>query len=226
MMNTKTRPFDACIFDLDGTLANTLTSIAHFGNATLEEYGLPPIPVETYKTLVGNGADVLMRRMLNTVGAQFPEDKLREFRASYDRRYESDPMALVEPYPGIPQTLEQLKALGLKLGVLSNKPDNMAQYIVGALFGSLPDQVHGQRASYPTKPDPKAVLEMAADFGVSPQRVLYVGDSGVDMETGRNGGMVPCGVLWGFRDREELLENGAQHLVKTAEELYHLAAGI
>lgn len=222
-MNTQARPFDACIFDLDGTLANTLASIAHFGNATLEEYGFPAIPVETYKTLVGNGADVLMRRMLKTVGAQLPEDKLRQFRAAYDRRYESDPMALVAPYPGIPQTLEKLKALGLKLGVLSNKPDNMAQYIVNALFGKLPDQVHGQRASYPTKPDPKAVLEMAADFQVSPQRVLYVGDSGVDMQTGRNGGMVPCGVLWGFRGREELMENGARYLAKTADELYQIA---
>jgi phosphoglycolate phosphatase len=224
-MNSEARRFDACIFDLDGTLANTLTSIAHFGNATLEEYGFPTIPVETYKTLVGNGADVLMRRMLKTVGAQLSEEKLREFRAAYDRRYESDPMALVEPYPGIPQTLEKLKALGMKIGVLSNKPDNMAQYIVKDLFGDLPDQVHGQRADYPTKPDPKAVLEMAADFGVSPERVLYVGDSGVDMQTGRNGGMVPCGVLWGFRDREELLENGAQHLVETAKELFQVAAG-
>lgn len=222
-MNSQAGRFRACIFDLDGTLANTLTSIAHFGNATLEEYGLPTIPVETYKTLVGNGADVLMRRMLKTVGAEFPEEKIKEFRASYDRRYESEPMALVEPYPGIPQLLERLKALGLKVGVLSNKPDNMAEYIVRALFGDLPDQVHGQRAGIPTKPDPTAVLKMAEDFHVSPEQVLYIGDSGVDMQTGRNAGMVPCGVLWGFRGKDELLENGAQYLVSTAEELYQTA---
>lgn len=222
-MNSQAGRFRACIFDLDGTLANTLTSIAHFGNATLEEYGLPTIPVETYKTLVGNGADVLMRRMLKTVGAEFPEEKIKEFRASYDRRYESEPMALVEPYPGIPQLLERLKALGLKVGVLSNKPDNMAEYIVHALFGDLPDQAHGQRAGIPTKPDPTAVLKMAEDFHVSPEQVLYIGDSGVDMQTGRNAGMVPCGVLWGFRGKDELLENGAQYLVSTAEELYQTA---
>lgn len=222
-MTTQARRFHACIFDLDGTLANTLVSIAHFGNATLEEYGLPTIPVEQYKTLVGNGADVLMRRMLKTVGAEFPEEKIRQFRASYDHRYESEPMALVEPYPGILKLLERLKAQGLKVGVLSNKPDNMAQYIVGALFGDLPDQAHGQREGIPTKPDPTAVLKMASDFGVSPQQVLYVGDSGVDMQTGHNAGMVPCGVLWGFRDKDELLANGAQHLVSTAEELYQIA---
>ncbi len=215
--------FQACIFDLDGTLANTITSIAYFGNSTLEAYGLPAIPVETYKSLVGNGADVLMRRMLKTVGANFPEEKIRQFRKAYDQRYESEPMALVEPYPGIPELLERLKTLGLKVGVLSNKPDNMAQYIVRALFGSLPDQVHGQRDGFPTKPDPTAVLRMAADFQIQPEHILYVGDSGVDMQTGRNAGMVPCGVLWGFRGEEELRENGAEFLVKTAEELYAVA---
>ena len=107
-------------------------------------------------------------------------------------------MALVAPYPGILETLQALKEQGMQLGVLSNKPDNMAQYIVGDLFGGLIHQAHGQRAGIPTKPDPTAVLHMAADFGVDPSRVLYVGDSGVDMQTGRNAGMHPCGVLWGF----------------------------
>ena len=99
-MYMTSRPYDACIFDLDGTLANTLASIAHFGNATLEEFGLPPIPTERYKQLVGNGADVLMERMLQTVGAQLPPERRREFRRTYDRRYEGEPMKLVAPYPG------------------------------------------------------------------------------------------------------------------------------
>ena len=203
-MSTQERPFDACIFDLDGTLANTLASIAGFGNETLTAYGLPALPVERYKTLVGNGANVLMDRMLQAVGASFSPEKRREFRQEYDRRYESDPLKLVEPYPGIPALLQQLKEQGMKLGVLSNKPDNMARAIVQALFGALPDQAHGQREGVPTKPDPTAVLAMAADLGVQPDRVLYVGDSGVDMATGKNAGMHPCGVLWGFREEEEL----------------------
>lgn len=218
-MEQNLRRFDACIFDLDGTLANTLASIAYFGNSTLREYGLPEIPVETYKSLVGNGADVLMRRMLKTVGAQLSEEQVRDFRAAYDRRYESEPLRLVEPYPGIPEALRDLKARGMKLGVLSNKPDNMAQYITGALFGELVDQCHGQRNGVPKKPDPTAVLQMASDLGVEPGRVLYVGDSGVDMQTGRNAGMIPCGVLWGFRDEAELRENGAALLASTAQEL-------
>ena len=222
-MNTQGKRYDACIFDLDGTLANTLRSIAYFGNTTLEEFGLPTIPEETYKRLVGNGADVLMKRMLHTVGAQFSEETLRRFRAAYDRHYESEPMKLVEPYPGIPETLQKLKDQGILIGVLSNKPDNMARYIVDALFGNLPHQVHGQRAGIPTKPDPTAVLHMAADFGVAPEKVLYVGDSGVDMETGRNAGMDPCGVLWGFRDEEELRSQGAKYLVSSAQELYRVA---
>ena len=112
----------------------------------------------------------------------------------------------------------------MQLGVLSNKPDTMAQYIVGDLFGGLIHQAHGQRAEFPTKPDPAAVLQMAADFGVEPGRVLYCGDSGVDMETGRNAGMAPCGVLWGFRERQELEEHGAQYLAATAQQLWEIAS--
>ncbi|MGI6254092.1 MAG: HAD family hydrolase [Acutalibacter sp.] len=222
-MNQTQRRFDACIFDLDGTLANTLTSIAHFGNATLEHFELPTIPTEQYKTLVGNGADKLMRRMLRTVGAQFSEEQIHEFRAYYDSLYEGDPMALVEPYPGIVELLTQLKEEGFQLGVLSNKPDNVARDIVAQMFGDLFTQAHGQREGIPTKPDPTAVLSISADFGVDPSRVLYCGDSGVDMQTGKNAGMHPCGVLWGFREEAELRENGAEFLAKTAQELYHIA---
>ena len=222
-MSTQERPFDACIFDLDGTLANTLASIAGFGNETLTAYGLPALPVERYKTLVGNGANVLMDRMLQAVGASFSPEKRREFRQEYDRRYESDPLKLVEPYPGIPALLQQLKEQGMKLGVLSNKPDNMARRLGQALFRALPGQAHGQREGVPTKPDPTAVLAMAADLGVQPDRVLYVGDSGVDMATGKNAGMHPCGVLWGFREEEELREQGAEFLVATAQELFQVA---
>ena len=118
-------------------------------------------------------------------------------------------MRFVVPYPGLPELLGELKSRGLKLGVLSNKPDNMAQYITGALFGELVDQCHGQRNGIPKKPDPTAVLQMASDLGVEPGRVLYVGDSGVDMQTAKNGGLFAVGALWGFRSEEELRENGA-----------------
>lgn len=211
--------YSACIFDLDGTLANTLESIAYFGNGTLKAFGLPSIEPERYKHLVGNGADVLMRRMLDTAGARFSEEELKAFRAEYDRRYESEPLKLVTPYPGLPELLKKLKSRGLLLGVLSNKPDNMTRAVVKALYGGLPDEVRGQRPDIPKKPDPAAVLNMAAGFGLPPAEILYVGDSGVDMETGRNAGMDTCGVLWGFRDREELLSHGAVCLATNAAEL-------
>ena len=217
--------YKACIFDLDGTLADTLRSIAGFGNDTLSAFGLPPIPVEDYKQLVGNGADVLMDRMLRTVGAELSPEERKRFRQEYDRRYEAQPMRLVTPYPGLPELLRELKAQGLKLGVLSNKPDNMTRYIAGELYGPLLDGVHGQRAGVPKKPDPTAVLALAGELGVEPGEVLYVGDSGVDMDTGRNAGMDPCGVLWGFRDREELLSHGAKYLAAHAQDLRAIALG-
>ncbi len=213
------KAYRGCIFDLDGTLANTLESIAGFCNGTLEVFGLPPIPTEEYKQMVGNGADMLIRRMALRAGAELSEKSLLEMRAEYDRRYEAEPMKLVSAYPGVPELLQKLKSAGIKLGVVSNKPDNMTRYIVETLYGGIIDEVRGQREGVPKKPDPTAVLETAEAFGLSPQEILYVGDSGVDMETGKNAGMDPCGVLWGFRDREELLSHGARYLVSTAGEL-------
>lgn len=217
--------YRACIFDLDGTLANTLESIAYFGNGTLAAFGLPSIPAEEYKLLVGNGADTLMRRMLRRVNASLSDNDFKKFRAEYDRRYESEPMKLVTPYPGLPEMLKGLKDRGFLLGVLSNKPDNMTQYIVRELYGGLIDEARGQREGVPKKPDPTAVLDIAKGFCLSPMEILYVGDSGVDMETGKNAGMNPCGVLWGFRDRNELLSHGAKYLAADATELERTALG-
>lgn len=206
------KPYAACIFDLDGTLADTLHSIAYFGNCTLEAFGLPPIEVMDYRFLVGNGADVLMERMLAHVGAHFTGEARRAFRAEYDSRYAADPLALVGAYPGVPEVLEYQHSQGMRLGVLSNKPDDMTQAIVAELYPGIFDAIHGQREGILTKPDPTALLAMAEELGVTPQETLYIGDSGVDMDAGRNAGMDTCGVRWGFRSQEELLEHGARYL--------------
>ena len=142
-------PYKACIFDLDGTLADTLHSIAHFGNSTLEAFGYPPIDPIEYKQLVGNGADLLMRRMLTRVNAKLSEEELKKFRAEYDRRYATDPMALVGAYPGLPYLLPRLRESGIKLGVLSNKPDDMTRAIVAELYPGIFHAVHGQREGIP-----------------------------------------------------------------------------
>lgn len=218
-------PYKACLFDLDGTLVDTLHSIAHFGNGALGAFGLPPIPVQTYKQLVGNGADVLIQRMLKTVNAALPPEKEKALRAEYDRRYEADPLALAGPYPGLPDVLEKLHAQGLRLGVLSNKPDNMTQYIAQAFYGPFLDTIRGQRPQIPKKPDPAAALEICAAWGLLPGDVLYIGDSGVDMQTGRNAGMDTCGVLWGFRTEEELRAHGAKYLAGGPAQLEAAAIG-
>lgn len=212
-------PYRACIFDLDGTLADTLQSIAYFGNGTLRAFGLPPIPPEEYKLLVGNGAERLMQRMLLRVNAELSAPELVRFRAEYDRRYEEEPSKLAVPYPGLPQLLSRLKAEGILLAVLSNKPDNMTQAVVSLLYPGVMNAVRGQREGVPEKPDPTAVLALLEELGVRPDNALYVGDSGVDMETARRAGLTSCGVLWGFRSREELLEHGAVYLAKNADDL-------
>lgn len=211
--------YAACIFDLDGTLADTLHSIAYFGNRTLEAFGLPSIDVMDYRTLVGNGADVLMDRMLARVGAHLTGEARRAFRAEYDRCYAEDPLALVGAYPGMPEVLARQHDQGRRLAVLSNKPDDMTRAIVAGLYPDIFTAVHGQREGVPTKPDPTALLAIAKELGVSPQKILYVGDSGVDMDAGRNAGMDTCGVRWGFRTDEELLEHGAMYLAGSPVQL-------
>ena len=212
----------AVIFDMDGTVADTLASIAGFGNEALLAHGYPVLETELYRQLIGNGADVLMRRMLAATGMDHDEDTVKALRKTYDVLYEADPTKLVTPYPGIVDLLGKIRAAGIKTAILSNKPDNMTCYIADALFHGLFDIVHGQRANFPKKPDPTAVLALCDELGITPADCLYVGDSGVDMQTGNNAGIVSVGVTWGFRGVEELRENGAHHLAHTAEELLGL----
>lgn len=211
--------YRGAIFDLGGTLADTLRSIAAIGNGTLGAFGLPEIEPEAYRQMVGNGADKLMERMLARVDADYQGEDFVRFRAEYDRRYAADPLGGVAPYPGLPELLTALKAAGIKLGVLSNKPDDMTRVIVHGLYGGLPDLVWGQLAERPKKPDPTAALAMAEALGLPPEDILYIGDSGVDMDTAQRAGMDSCGVLWGFRDAEELTAHGAKFLAKSAAEL-------
>ena len=209
----------AVIFDMDGTVADTLTSIAGFGNAALTAHGFPALDTELYRQLVGNGADVLIRRMLASTGMPHDETTVNTVRKTYDALYEANPTKLVTPYPGIIDMLKDIRAAGIKTAILSNKPDNMTCYIAEALFPGLFDIVHGQREGIPKKPDPTSARMLCEELGVTPADCLYVGDSGVDMQTGHNAGIVSVGVTWGFRGKDELKENGADHLADTAEEL-------
>lgn len=210
--------YTACMFDLDGTLANTLDSIAWFGNTALERCGLKPLPVNDYRLMVGNGADLLIERMIRKSAGKM--NLFAKVRSAYDALYESNPLYLVAEYDGITSLLLKLKDKGIKTAVLSNKPDDMTRLVVKGLFGDgLFDAVRGQLTGYPKKPDPAVPLMLLDAMGATPGQCLYIGDSGVDMETGRNAGMDTAGAAWGFRGEEELRAGGAKYIVHTAEDL-------
>lgn len=207
------------IFDLDGTLANTLTSITYCMNRTLKEYGISGFSEDDYRYFVGNGASVLVKKALAAAG-DAELSLYEEVFHTYTRNFAEDCMYQVKPYPGIPELLENLKKQGIKIAVLSNKPHANTVMVVETLFGkNYFDAVQGQTEEIPRKPDPAGIYHLEKLFSVSGKDVLYVGDSSVDMDTGKAAGVMTAGVLWGFRDKEELLAHGADVLVGRPEEL-------
>lgn len=214
--------YKACIFDLDGTIADTVESIAHVGNKTLRYFGLPEIPVKDYNFYAGNGADELVKNMLRAVPGGDKAD-YEQVRSLYRRWFQEDPLYHVKPFAGILPLLEGLKERGLKIGVLSNKPHEAAVEVVGSIFGE--DRFHavqGQTSDIPRKPSPIGALALAENFGVQPEECLYVGDTDTDMDTGRRAGMFTIGVTWGFRPRKELEEHQADLIVDTPGEILEL----
>lgn len=211
----------AVLFDLDGTLANTITSIAHCANQALNRFGFPSFTEEEYKLFVGNGADVLIRRALAAAG----DREMVHFDEAYEeyrRLFREGCMYQVRPYEGIVPLLERLKESGAKIAVLSNKPHENSVYVVESLFGKgYFDCVCGRKENVLPKPDPAGVFAVLKELGLSPEECLYVGDSGVDMQTGKAAGLFTIGVLWGFRGRQELEENHADAVIETPEMLLH-----
>ncbi|MDE5703252.1 MAG: HAD family hydrolase [Bacteroidales bacterium] len=209
------------IFDLDGTLVDTLADLAAAMNTVLVHLGYPTHPVPDYRFKVGNGVAKLVERALPEAARQ-PEimaDALRQFLDYYNRH----DMEATAPYAGIPELLRQLRARGLKLAVASNKPHAAAVEIVRHYFGDdLFDCVYGQRPGVPVKPDPSIVRDILRELDVPAEQALYVGDSGVDMETAARCGLESVGVLWGFRPESELLAAGARHLVAHPSEILSL----
>ena len=209
----------AYIFDLDGTLANTLTSIAYFGNRALEIYGYQPIEEQKYRYMVGNGAKILVRRMLRENGID-SEQAFNRVLSLYNQSYDDNPLYLTVPYAGVPETLKKLKSNNIKLAVLSNKPHNTTCKVAEKLFGShLFDLVYGQREGVPLKPNPEPLLSVIRELGVNPTECVYVGDTATDIQTGKSADVFTVGVLWGFRDEAELRENHADAVIATANQL-------
>ena len=198
----------ACIFDLDGTLANTLDSMAYVANEILKGMGLKEQPTENFKYYSGEGADMLVRRCLKDAG----DSELTHFeecRALYRKKFDEDPLYKVVPYEGIKETLQTLKNTGVKLAVCSNKPHIAAVKVIDKMFPGYFDLVIGQSDAIRRKPAPDGPLKIAEEFGVKPEECMYIGDTKTDMQTGKAAGMYTVGALWGFRGRRELEENGA-----------------
>lgn len=209
----------ACIFDLDGTLTNTLESMTYSVNLTLEEMGLSKITKDQCRLFVGNGARVLMEKALKAAG-DTDASRIEEGMEIYGRIFDRNCTYHVTPYEGIPEMLKALKDKGIQLAVLSNKPDRQTVKVVKAIFGEeLFDYAQGQKEGIRRKPEPDGVWYLMEQMHVSKEECLYIGDSEVDAATGRNAGLKTIGVLWGFRDRKTLETAGADDLIDRPDEL-------
>jgi len=206
-------PREALIFDLDGTLLDTLDDIADSMNAVLEAHGLPTHQREVYRYFVGEGAVKLVTRALPQELKKEPE--IEEFVSRFRRVYSQNWNVKTRPYDGIPEMLEQLKGLGVRKAVLSNKPDRFTRLCVDEFLSRWEfDFILGENEDMPPKPDPRGAIFISDRLGVSPTYILFVGDTSIDMETALRAGMTPIGALWGFRSGDELRQGGAQFLIE------------
>lgn len=211
--------YKAVIFDLDGTLVDSLADLSDSVNLMLESYGFPTHEMEQYRYFVGNGSKKLMERTLprdKAASAEFVEEALVKYKAIYKERL----LEKTRPYNGVRELLAELKSRGIPLAVCTNKHNDAALTIVKILFvpGTF-EEVLGDRPGFPKKPNPATPLEIASHLGVKPDEVAYLGDTSVDMETAVHAGFLPVGVLWGFRPEEELVKSGAKVLLKAPLEL-------
>lgn len=209
----------ACIFDLDGTLTNTLESLTYSVSETLKEMGLPPITQEECRSFVGNGARILMEKALAASG-DVNGSRIAEGMEIYGRIFDANCTYHVTPYEGVRRMLAELKERGMKLGVLSNKPHRQTVKVVREIFGEgVFDCVQGQQEGIARKPDPEGVYRLMEALETSKEECLYVGDSEVDIRTGKNAGIKTIGVAWGFRTRDILEAAGAETIIETPGEL-------
>ena len=209
------------IFDLDGTLINTIADLAQATNYALAKLGYPTHEIESYKFKVGNGINNLFKRALPE-GEKTDENVLR-VRREFILYYNEHNTDLSRPYPGMEELLNYIENQNIKISVASNKYQEATSKIISEIYPTIRfSAVLGQRENVPIKPNPQIVYDILSITGIDKQDVLYVGDSGVDMQTGLNAGVETCGVTWGFRPRTELEPFHPQHIVDTAEELQQI----
>ena len=212
--------YKAAIFDLDGTLIDSLADLADSANEMLAGFGFPRHDLDKYRYFVGNGSRKLIERCLpaeKAADSAFVDEALAKYKRCYDKNLTHKTVC----YEGIMDMLTALQAKHIPLGICTNKHQSAADTIVDKLFPKdMFVSVIGDCKDMPRKPDPKKVLLIATKMGVKPAEVAYFGDTSVDMDTANNAGMLPIGVTWGFRPQEELVEHGAKILLDTPMELF------
>lgn len=206
------------VFDLDGTLLNTIKTITHYLNLTLNSFGLPTVSEQDAMSFVGDGAVKLIERTLKHVGAD--ESFFDKVYKAYNRAYNASPYYLTEPYEGIPELLSVLKSRGIRLAVLSNKPDFAVKAAAEHFLPCCFDLVFGGRDGVPLKPCPDALFDILRELSATPEQTAYIGDSEPDVQTAKNAGVaLPIFVTYGFRTEEQLLAVGAVNLVDTPDKI-------
>lgn len=209
-----------CIFDLDGTLLNTLDALTYTTNLVLEHFGYKAVDEAHIKKFVGDGYQTLLERALKHSGDE-QLNHLEESKVIYTELFAKLCMYNVEPYAGIVELLEGLKARGIKIAVLSNKPHERTVENIEAVFGKgYFDCVAGEQPGIPRKPDPAGVYRILEQLGERPENCMYFGDTNTDMKTGLGAGLTTVGVTWGFRDRAELEACGPQYVIDDVREVF------
>lgn len=214
--------YRAVLFDLDGTLIDSLADIAHATNRTMQAHGFPPHPVDAYKHMIGDGVRKLILRALpddRRTDTALVDQCIATYSADYGQHWNIHTCL----YPGIAEMLDGLASANLRLTLLSNKPDAFTQLCARHYLAKWHfDIVMGAGAQFPNKPDPAAALDIARRLNLTPQQFLYLGDMPVDMQTATNAGMTPVGATWGFRTAEELKAAGARHIATCPTDLLAL----
>lgn len=213
--------YDVCVFDLDGTLINSLSDLANCCNEALDLHSLPIHPCKAYKQFVGSGIKNLIKRAMGERAAD--EELFTSVYKAFNMLYEEKCLESTLPYEGITELLKKLKNSGVKLSVLSNKSDEFTRHITDSLFEKDTfDIVCGKKEGFPIKPAPDSLNATLSELNCTSDRCLYIGDSDVDVITASNANVSFCGVEWGFRGAEELRNAGAEIIVKKPKEIIKL----
>lgn len=218
------KAYKIVVFDLDGTLVNSLYDLGNSVNKGLIKIGAETHPIEKYKTFVGNGREMLVKRAMGSLYED--KEKRKIVKDTFNTEYALHSNDNTEGYEGCTELLENLNNAGILTGVLSNKPDEYVPEILKKVYPNHTfTEAWGQKPEYKCKPDKESLHAMLKTHNIQPDECLYVGDSDVDVFTAKNAGVDMVGVEWGFRGKDELLQAGAKIVVKKAEEIFRIAVG-